>query len=397
MNNATQKYIADHENDDIFSLSLSIRNNKEVDHELAIRQIRGRQKIKHKVSKFYNCSEILYPSQLSLEQSSSEATASYKSTLCKGNSFVDLTGGFGVDCSFMSQNFSKAIYVEQKKELCELANHNFKVLGIKNIEVINDNAINFLQLMSPVDLIYLDPARRDSSGKKVFKLTDCEPDITSIIQLLKAKAQRVMVKLSPMIDLMQVRNTLDSISEIHIISVENECKELVLIIEKQLNNNSLVKTININKKSTQIYIFDIEQENLTRSDYSAQLMKYLYEPNTSIMKAGAFKSVGQDFKLFKLHVNTHLYTSNQLITDFPGRIFEIREVFGGSKSELNRLKSQIKKANISIRNFSMSVDDFRKKTGIIEGGDQYLFACKSANENYYIINCSKLSDLEMDE
>jgi len=395
MNIATQKYITDHENDDIFSLSLSIRNNKEVDHELAIRQIRGRQKMKHKASKFYNCSEILYPSQLSLEQSSSEATAIYKSTLCRGESMVDLTGGFGIDCCYMSQNFSKAIYVEKNKELCELAIHNFNVLGIKNTEVINDNAIRFLQLMEPVNVIYLDPARRDNSGKKVFKLTDCEPDISSIINLMKAKAQRVIIKLSPMIDLMQLKNELNPVSEVHIISVENDCKELVIIIDKQSDNNGLVKTINFNKNSVQMYSFDPEQENSVRSDYSNQTMKYLYEPNASIMKAGAFRSVGQDFKVFKIHVNTHLYTSNQLIADFPGRIFEIREVFGSSKSELKRLKSQIKKANISVRNFSMSVDDFRKKTGINEGGEQYLFACKLANEEYCIFNCSKLSGLKV--
>jgi len=396
MNFATRQYINDHENDDIFNLSLNIRNNKEVDHELAIRQIRGRQKIKSKVSTFYNCPDILYPSQLSLEQSSSEATAIYKSTLCKGSTFADLTGGFGVDCFFLSQNFSKAIYVEQKKELCELAIHNFGVLGTKNIEVINENAISFLQITAPVDVIYIDPARRDNSGKKVFKLSDCEPDITSILQLLKTKAERIMFKLSPMIDLMQAKNALGTVSEIHIISVENECKELVFIIDNKLKNNNLISTININKNSVQIYCFDSEQENLTQSEHSAQLLKYLYEPNASIMKAGAFKSVGQDFNLFKLHVNTHLYTSNHLIANFPGRIFEIREVFGNSKAELNRLKSQVKKANISVRNFSMSVDDFRKKTGIIEGGNQYLFACKSATEDYSIISCTKISGLNID-
>lgn len=396
MNFATRQYINDHENDDIFNLSLNIRNNKEVDHELAIRQIRGRQKIKSKVSTFYNCPDILYPSQLSLEQSSSEATAIYKSTLCKGSTFADLTGGFGVDCFFLSQNFSKAIYVEQKKELCELAIHNFGVLGTKNIEVINENAISFLQITAPVDVIYIDPARRDNSGKKVFKLSDCEPDITSILQLLKTKAERIMFKLSPMIDLMQAKNALGTVSEIHIISVENECKELVFIIDNKLKNNNLISTININKNSVQIYCFDSEQENLTQSEHSAQLLKYLYEPNSSIMKAGAFKSVGQDFNLFKLHVNTHLYTSNHLIANFPGRIFEIREVFGNSKAELNRLKSQVKKANVSVRNFSMSVDDFRKKTGIIEGGNQYLFACKSATEDYCIISCTKISGLNID-
>lgn len=396
MNIATQKYIADHENDDIFSLSLSIRNNKEVDHELAIRQIRGRRKIRHKVPAFYNCPDILYPSQLSLEQSSSEATAIYKSTLCKGSSFVDLTGGFGIDCFFLSQNFSKSTYVEQKKELCELAIHNYKALGMKHIEVVNDNATRFLQHMSAVNVVYLDPARRDNSGKKVFKLNDCEPDITSIIELLKAKAERIMFKLSPMIDLMQVKSALGEVSEIHVISVENECKELVFIIDHKSGNSNLISTVNINKSSVQIYNFDSERENRTQSDYPATVMKYLYEPNSSVMKAGAFKSIGQDYELFKLHVNTHLYTSDKLVSGFPGRIFEIREVFGSSRNELKRLKSQISKANISVRNYSMSVDEFRKKTGITEGGDQYLFACKRANEEYCIFNCSKISDVKVD-
>ncbi len=239
MNQATQEFIRTHEKDDIFAISLAARSSDEIDYQLAIRQINGRQKIKLKVPTFYNCPHILYPVQLSLEQSSSESTALYKAKRCKGEIFVDLTGGFGIDCSFIARNFNHAVYVERNSELCSLASHNFEALDLKHIQVVNSDAEAYLKTMTPVDVVFIDPARRSNTGKKVFRLSDCEPDIGQIYQLLKAKAQRVLIKLSPMLDLTQLMSELETINEIHIISVDNECKEILLIIDTALSNAPL--------------------------------------------------------------------------------------------------------------------------------------------------------------
>ena len=361
MNINTQQFIDEHENDDIFKLSLQVRKIENIDADLVIRQINGRQKIRYKVPMIYECKDILYPVQLSLEQSSSQSTAQYKTSLCSGNTFVDLTGGFGVDSCFISQNFKKAFYIERDLTLCELARHNFNALGIKNIEAVNKDAVQFLNETPAVDCIYLDPARRSLSGKKVFKFSDCEPDITAIYDLLLAKAEKVMVKLSPMIDLTQVINELEFIDEIHVISLDNECKEVLLIINKIVSNKVLVHTINIIKHHQQTFRFYLDDEAQSVSNYSSNILKYLYEPNASILKAGAFKLTGTQFNLFKLHSNTHLYTSDQLINDFPGRTFEVQEVYGNSKTELKRLKTNITKANVSNRNYPITVEAFRKK------------------------------------
>src|ERR1035437_1410455 len=230
MNIQTKQFITDHEMDDIFELKLNFRSDTETDIDLAIRQINGKQKIKSKVPLFYHTEGILYPVQLSLEQSSSESTAKYKFTLCEGNTLVDLTGGFGVDCCFMSENFQEVTYVERQAELCDLASHNFKALGRNHILVIHSETEKYLAEMEPIDWIFIDPARRSSSGKKVVLLSDCEPDVSVLSSRLLEKARRVMIKLSPMLDISAAVRELPDTSEIQIISVDNECKEVLLIL-----------------------------------------------------------------------------------------------------------------------------------------------------------------------
>ncbi|MDP4239182.1 MAG: SAM-dependent methyltransferase [Bacteroidota bacterium] len=392
MNEETKRFITEHGKEDIFTLKLKYRNNSEVNIDLAIRQITGKQKIKSKVPLFYHTEDLLYPVQLSLEQSSSESTAMYKSTLCEGNSLVDLTGGFGVDCCFMSEHFQEVTYVERQPELCELARHNFKTLHKDHIRVVNSETENYLTEMGPVDWIYLDPARRGSGGKKVVLLSDCEPDVSALSSLLLEKANRVMIKLSPMMDITAATTALPHTSEIHIISVENECKEILLILNQTIQDNKKIITLNIGKHyENQLFDYYLTEETTAAVAFTSEIKKYLYEPNASVMKSGAFKLTGSYFKLCKLHNNTHLYTSNELVPQFPGRVFKVVKTWGHSKNEMKEMAQQLPTANITTRNYPISVDELRKKLKIKEGGDTYLFACTLNDEHKAIIETKKLS------
>jgi len=392
MNNKTKEFIALHEKEDIFALKLKYQNIPGIDIELAIRQITGKQKIKSKVPLFYNTADILYPVQLSLEQSSSESTAQYKSSLCEGNRLVDLTGGFGVDCCFMSQGFKQVTYVERQEALCELAVHNFKALGKNHIEVIHSQTEEYLDTMEHADWVFIDPARRSTSGSKVVFLSDCEPNVLVLSKLLREKANRVIIKLSPMMDISAALRDLPFTNEVHIISVENECKEILLVMNQTLPEKVKVKTFNFSQNNgNQSFEFYSEDESMAESSFTSRAGNYLYEPNAAIMKSGAFRLIGQRFNVQKLHINTHLYTSNEISVDFPGRIFEVTNQWGNSKSELKDLMAKTPKANITVRNYPLSVDELRKKLKIKDGGDSYLFACTLNNEQKALIQCKKIN------
>jgi 16S rRNA G966 N2-methylase RsmD len=387
----TKEFINKHLDENIHQLALQSARFPAVDISLAIRQINGKQKIKAKVPLFYSNDDVLYPAQLSLEQSSSESTAKYKSSLCEGNTLVDLTGGFGVDCCFMSERFEHAIYVERQAELCALATHNYKALNRNHIEVINAETEQYLAEMDHVDWVFIDPARRSSSGNKVVLLSDCEPDVSALSPLLLQKATRIMIKLSPMMDITAAVKQLPTTSEIHIISVDNECKEVLLLLEQKVHENPKITTVNFGKKDKKdVFEFFQDEESIAQITFTTAAETYLYEPNASIMKSGAFKLIANRYGLHKLHKNTHLYTSVKLLLDFPGRVFEVQNQWGNSKKELKELASKIPKANISTRNFPLSVDELRKKLKIKEGGETYLFAFTLANEQKVIIECKKV-------
>jgi len=390
MNQETKQFIFDNADVNVHLLALKSARFPKVDMSLAIRQLNGKQKIKSKVPLFYQTEEILYPSQLSLEQSSSESTARYKSILCEGNTLADLTGGFGVDCCFLSDHFQSVIYVERQEELCELARHNFEVLGKENIQVIQSETEKYLSTMEKVDWIFIDPARRNTSGRKVVLLSDCEPDVSALSSLLLEKAKRVMIKLSPMMDITAAILELPNTLEIHIISVNNDCKEVLLILDQTIRPDKRVKTINITKTNKfQAFEYEMMEESKSDVSFTTVIKKYLYEPNASIMKSGAFKLIGSHFNLSKLHVNTHLYTSNELNIQFPGRIFEVVKTW--TKSEMKELTKHLTKANITARNYPMSVDELRNKLKIKEGGDVYLFACTLIEEQKVLIETRKIT------
>ena len=386
-----KSFIKGHENDDIHLLTLQAHRYPDIDIQLAIRQIAGRQIAKIKIPSWYKNEDILYPQHISMEQSSSEATANYKAQLCEDNAMTDLTGGLGVDFSFLAKRFSSATYVEQQAELAEIAKSNFNTLGLHNVKVINGNAVEYLENMQTVDLIYIDPARRSSGGQKTVFIEDCTPNLIEIENLLSVKAKRVMIKLSPMLDISLAIKSLKDISEVHVVSVNNECKELLFIKDKMNNNDTIpFYCINIKNNKTDIFSFSKEEEEKTAIEYTNSLNTYLYEPNASIIKAGAYKSIGKSFSLNKLHPSSHLYTSDNLLPEFPGRGFKIKNVFSLNKKEVKESLSNIKQANISIRNFPLSVQEIRKRTGLKDGGDLYIFATTLSDEKKVLILCEKI-------
>jgi 16S rRNA G966 N2-methylase RsmD len=398
-----KQFISHHENDD--TRDIALRFSRE-DMPFLLTQIKGRQIAKHKVPTWYNNNDVIYPVHLSMEQSSSEKTAQYKASLLpKGKGkFVDISAGLGVDFYFMAQNFEQAVYVEQNAELCEIAEHNFNKLGLKNTTIKNEKSEDFLQQTSKIDVIFADPARRSDTGRKVFKIEDCSPNIAEIKDILVEKSDWVMIKYSPMLDISLAVKTLRNVCEVHIVSVENECKELLFLLyasstvseqsRTTLSDRScecIYHAINIRKNNKiDTFSFYPRDEQQIIPEFTSHVGNYLYEPNASVLKAGGFNSVSIAFSANKLHKNSHLYTSNELILDFPGRIFNIKNVFSPNKKNIHQLLSETKKANISVRNFPMSVDEIRRKTGLKEGGDIYLFATTLNNEEKVWVMCEKI-------
>lgn len=328
-----KKFVKEHEEDDIRVLALQVKRYPNINIPLAIQQIAGKKASKNKIPSWYLNEDIIYPKHLSMEQCSSEPTALYKASLVKGKTMVDLTGGLGIDFAFLSKHFEQATYIEQQKELVDIAQHNFGVLDLNNTTTINADAVTYLEQMQPVDLIYIDPARRNSSGKKTVLIEDCTPNIIELESLLEQKANRVIIKLSPMLDISLATKSLHNISDIHIISHNNECKELLFIKNKGAKD-TLLHCANITNSKTDIFSFYKKGEEQITINYTIQFEQYLYEPNTSIIKAGAYKSIAAHYPVQKLHPSSHLYTSNEIINDFPGRRFTIIGISGLNKNEL---------------------------------------------------------------
>jgi 16S rRNA G966 N2-methylase RsmD len=407
----TLEFIKTHRFDDVRKLAFA-SHPAGIDLPFALSQISGRQAIKNKIPSWYENDHIIYPKHLSLEQCSSEATAKYKASLVKGESLVDLTGGFGVDCAFMSQQFKTATYIERSEDLCKIAESNFNELGLNHTQVVCGQAVDHLEKISEVDCVFLDPARRDGVGDKVVAIQDCEPNIIELKEQLLNKAKTVMIKLSPMLDISLALQSLPETVAIHVVSVAGECKELVFVLRRFLaalemtaafrileENRPVPMTpsptpskgrqrhserseespeiicINILKNSTvQEFSFLKSKEQQCNINYASKLRKFIYEPNASILKAGAYKSIAHKFNLEKLHPDSHLYTSDQLVENFPGRVFKFVSSFSFNKKEIKENLKNVEQANISIRNFPGSVDELRKKLKLKDGGDIYLFA-----------------------
>ncbi|MDR0836035.1 MAG: SAM-dependent methyltransferase [Tannerella sp.] len=388
LNEATLQFIRNHRLDDVRKLALHAQSlaSPEVDVLAAFTQIEGRQSAENKLPTWFQSDDIIYPAALSMEQCSSEQTARYKASLLSGNAFVDLTGGFGVDFAFIAPKFNETYYVEKQTALCELAAHNFKVLGLNPIKIENADAIEYLKKMAPVDAIFMDPARRSDTGKKVVAIENCEPDLSAIQNLLLEKAESVLIKLSPMLDISQALQVLKNVAEVHVVSLDNECKELLFLLKRNFNQETNIICINLNKKGERQEISFLQsQEKEWRIEYTSQVENYLYEPNVSILKAGFFKGLTGSYPIRKFHPDSHLYTSKIFVPDFPGRSFQVETCSSFNKKDLKNLLCGMDKANLAIRNFPLSVAELRKKLKLKEGGEDYLFATTLANGKHVIV------------
>ncbi|WP_321335247.1 SAM-dependent methyltransferase [uncultured Bacteroides sp.] len=389
LNTETLRFIQAHRHEDVRVLALQAAKFPLVDMPAALIQIAGLQIAAEKIPSWYATEGILYPKHLSLEQCSSEMTARYKASLIQGDTLVDLTGGFGIDCAFLSAGFGRVTYVEQQEELCRLAAHNFQTLKLRHIKVENSDGVEYLRQMLPADCIFIDPARRNEQGGKTIAIADCTPDVAELQELLLSKAQTIIVKLSPMLDLSLALRDVPCTKEVHIISVNNECKELLLVLTKTTKPPIPIYCINLTNETAQNFSFTREEEQESACLYTDAPEAYLYEPNASILKAGAFKSVSSIYKVKKLHPNSHLYTSDKWIENFPGRAFRIMDVCSFNKNEIRRSLEGVKKANISVRNFPASVAEIRKRLKLADGGEVYLFASTLNNEKKVFIKCLK--------
>ena len=292
-----------------------------------------------------------------------------------------------MDDYFFSQKFSEIYHCELDENLSKIADYNYEILGVKNIKCIAENGLDFLHKTKHIfDWIYIDPSRRNDSKEKVFFLSDCLPNVPENLDLLFYKSCNILIKTSPLLDFTIGINELKFVKEIHVVAVQNDVKELLWILEKGYLGNCNIKTINSTKTETEVFNFSLSEEKEMISELSEPL-SYLYEPNSAILKSGAFKIVGNKFKLKKLHEHSHLYTAKELI-DFPGRSFKIEQVLPYQKKEIQKLG--LTKANITTRNFPDSVANIRKKHKIKDGGDSYLFFTKNAEDKYVVLICSKV-------
>ena len=348
-------------------------------------QIVAKQKSEHKLSSWFCTKNIFYPPKISIEQTSSEITANYKSNLVKGVSIIDITGGFGVDCFYFSKQFKEVTHCEINEGLSTIVKHNYQQLKVKNITTFSGDGLKYIKNSKEnFDCIYIDPSRRNDIKGKVFLLRDCLPNVPENIDFLFSKTNQILLKNSPILDITNTINELKFVKEIHIVAVQNEVKELLFLLEKDFNKSIKVKTVNIGKNDIQSFSFDYQEE--VTSAYSEPLT-YLYEPNAAILKSGGFHQVSEQLNVFKLHQHSHLYTSDNLI-DFPGRIFKIENVISYNKKKLKNLL-QDNKANITTRNFPKTVDQIRKETKIKDGGDSYLFFTTLKNKDFIVISCKK--------
>lgn len=423
----TAEFIVAHRTDDPRQLALQASRFPDVDMPYALSQIQGWQAARRKLPSFAANQDIVYPPHLSMEQCSSEATALYKAEAVRrlldsfkgeedasgkgcGTSMTDLTGGFGVDFYFVSRHFSRAQYTERNAELCQVVEHNLKVLGADKATVVCGDAVEQLQTIDPQTLIFIDPARRDAHGARTFAISDCTPDVMELLPALRRKARYVMIKLSPMLDWHKAVSDLHPlVTDVDIVAVDGECKELLLTLDmkrgeahkddnKQADGHDYVSVRCADLPSSSFafrytsdgsYAIDTLQpidvasmSPLLSADHTPS---YLYEPNASVMKAGCFRELELTFGARQISDNSHLFTSEQLISGFPGRRFAVDTVTSFNKRQLKEALRDVASANITVRNFPMTVAILRKKLKLKDGGDTYIFATTTAGGEHVLV------------
>ena len=463
MNDKTREFVAMHRDEDVRELALKAKRVDGLDLPLALDQIAGWQIASKKLPQWASCEGIIYPPHISMEQCSSQFTAQYKSeiaqtllvpsatvharmsdsaesdmqtaksalhlsdsaesdtqeaktglrmsdsaesdTLVAKRAMVDLTGGFGVDFSYLARGFSQATYVERQRHLCELAEHNMAALGLDQARIVCGDGVEYLSQMDPVDFIYLDPARRDEHGSRTYAIEDCTPNVLELRDLLLAKSRFTLVKLSPMLDWRKAVVDFDgAVREVHIVATGNECKELLLVLGRpaQANARDSVDGAGSYRRLAP-HVFCVNDDQ--RIDYDSakytqglriggkplpDAKRYLYEPNASIMKAGCFDLVEERFGVTQIGPSSHLFVSEQQIADFPGRGFTIEAVGSMNKKDTKRLLNGMKQANIAVRNFPLTAPQLRKKLKLADGGTVYLFGTTMQGGGHVLLRTSKI-------
>ena len=401
----TKEYIKQHRKDDVYKLALG-KAPEDVDLQYALQQIAAYQTIEKKIPSWAECDNLIFPPKLSLEQSSSELTAQYKAQLIKefmGNepfTHIDLTGGMGIDCYFIAQYTQTSHYVELNPDLCQIAQHNFTHLN-PNITVHNTTAEEFLKQSTDNGqknsslLIYLDPARRGNHGEKLVSIADCQPNVVELLPQMFQITDKVVVKLSPMLDITRAINELEHIEHLYVISVGNECKELLLFINRKYNGETQIHAINlkstVNGQQTtdRLLTGTLSHEAALTLTYAREVGRYLYEPYAAHLKSGLYKTIAEAYEVEKLHQHSHLYTSMELNSEFPGRRFEVEQVIPFDKKSAKSLFKSLKQANLTTRNFPLTVSELRTQYKIKEGGATYIFATTLHDDSKVLIVCKK--------
>lgn len=434
MNDETREFVAMHRNEDVRELALKAKRVEGLDLPLALDQIAGWQIASKKLPQWASCEGIVYPPHISMEQCSSQFTAQYKSeiaqtllapaatvrarvfdsaesvmqtaksafqlsdspesdTLVAKRAMVDLTGGFGVDFSYLARGFSQATYVERQRHLCDLAEHNMAALGLDQARIVCGDGVEYLRQMGPVDFIYLDPARRDEHGSRTYAIEDCTPNVLELRDLLLVKSQYTLVKLSPMLDWRKAVADFDgTVREVHIVATGNECKELLLVLGQQVHEEpSAPRVFCVNDNQRIDYDSAAYTQGLRIGGKPLPEAKnYLYEPNASIMKAGCFDLVEERFGVTQVGPSSHLFVSATPVADFPGRGFAIEAIGGMNKKDIKRLLNGTKQANIAVRNFPLTAPQLRKKLKLADGGPVYLFGTTMQGCDHVLLRTSKI-------
>jgi len=396
--NSTWQFIKKHCNDNVQDLALQGCTQPEIDFSFALRQIAGRQKAKNKLPLLYAQPYIYFPDTLALEQCSSQETAQYKATLAQGDQLIDLTAGFGIDTFAFAQQMQQVTAIEQQAKLCTILQHNATVLQLNNITVYHTDAVNFLSSCDPADTIYIDPARRNLLGQKMIGLTQCEPNILTIKHLLLRKSRnRIIIKLSPMLDIKAALRQFPEVSEIYVVAVYNECKEILLLIDQpqrkdiDITKDPLITAIDIAKFYQEPFSFHLTEENNTSLQVSPNIDSYLYEPHAALMKAGPYKLLALHYGVKALHQHTHLYTSTGLIPNFPGHCYKVQKLLPFNKHTIKELQTTLLQANVIVRNFPMSAENLKKQLKISDGGDIFLFGVTGQHNQKWLIWCLRVA------
>jgi hypothetical protein len=386
LNTDIQSFIIEHLNEEPTKLILKgspfpIVNIKEI-----VEQIISKKKCEKKLPVWFHTKSIYYPNKLNIEQTSSEITAKYKAELVSGNSLIDITGGFGVDCFYFSKKINNVTHCEIESNLSQIVRYNFKILQADNIRTIPQNGLDYLEKVHKnYDWIFVDPSRRSDVKGKVFLLEDCLPNIPNNLDHLFKFTENVLLKTSPLLDISASIKAFIHTKEIHVVAINNEVKELLFVLQKDYREEIIIRTVNLKKDASELFESSLNQDS--KASFALP-SNYLYEPNAAILKAGLFRDISSQLNIDKLHVNSHLYTSIDL-TEFPGRRFKIVQSTFFDKKELLKIVPS-RKANITTRNFPQTVAQIRKKTGIKDGGNVYLFFTTNIHDKHIVLVCEKV-------